>query len=93
VVVPLDAITTVEAVPDVLSYRRGLRMPGTGIPGSVMIGTWRGTDASGHKYKDFAVVHRSGPGVVVHAVGADYDRLLIESDDAETLAGRIRAGG
>ena len=69
----------------------GLRLPGTGIPGSVMIGTWHGKDADGREYKDFAVVHRSGPGVVVHASGAEYDRVLIESDEAETLAARIRA--
>ena len=91
VVIPKQAITLVEAVPDILAYRRGLRLPGTGIPGKVMIGTWRGKDAEGRKYKDFAVVHRSGPGIVIHASGAEYDRVLIESDEPETLAGTIRA--
>jgi hypothetical protein len=79
-------------VPNVLSHRRGLRLPGTGTPGSLMIGTWRGTDAAGTKYKDFAVVHRAGPGLIVQASGADYDRLLIESDEPEQLAAAIRAG-
>src|SRR5690349_5633506 len=63
VVIPQASITKVEPVSDILAGRRGLRMPGTGT-GSIMIGTWRGTDADGRKFKDFAVVHRRGPGVV-----------------------------
>jgi hypothetical protein len=90
IVIAKDAITNVEAVADILAYRRGLRMPGTGTR-SIMLGTWRGTGGDGRKFKDFAAVHRPGPGVVVHASGADYDRVLLESDDAEALAARIRA--
>jgi hypothetical protein len=89
VIIPKESITNVEPVSNNLAFRRGLRMPGTGTR-SIMIGTWRGTDAKGRKFKDFAVIHRPGSGVIVHASGADYDRVLIESDDAQALATRIR---
>jgi len=57
-----------------------MRAPGTGVPGTLAVGTWRGGFG-----KDFAVVHGHGPGVVVEVAGEEYVRLLV-STDADVIA-------
>jgi hypothetical protein len=75
--IPTSAITGVTAVPDVYAQLRGIRAPGLGIPGRTAVGTWRGRG-----YKDFAVIYRRGPGVVVTTRDFPYERVLIGTDDA-----------
>jgi hypothetical protein len=82
--VPLAAVRAVRAVDDAWPELRGIRAPGTGIPGVVAVGTRRGSFG-----KDFAVVHGRGPAVVVELEGADYSRLIVTTPDAETAAGEI----
>lgn len=82
--VPLAQVTGVRIVRDILAQLRGLRMPGAGIPGVLAIGAWRGI-IDGHKFHDFVVIHRAGPGLVV-ATSGDYDRLLLGHDDPAALA-------
>jgi hypothetical protein len=60
---------------------RGVRAPGTGIPGVVAVGTRRGGFG-----KDFAVVHGKGPAVVVELEGEKYARLVVTTEDAGALA-------
>jgi len=55
--------------------------PGTGVPGTLAVGTWRGGFG-----KDFAVVHGHGPGVVVEVAGEEYVRLLVSMTDADVIA-------
>ena len=86
--VPLSAVTTARAVPDVWDELRGVRAPGTGVPGMIAVGTRRGAFG-----KDFAVVHGHGPGVVVELSGAQYSRLVVSTADAEPMASRIDAVG
>jgi uncharacterized protein len=81
--VPLSAVRAVRAVDDPWPELRGIRAPGTGIPGKVAVGTRRGGFG-----KDFAAVHGKGPAVVVELDGADFSRLVVTSDDA---AARARA--
>lgn len=84
-VVPRDAVTEVEVVPDGLSAVRGIRAPGLGLPGLRMIGTWRGRGA-----KRFVSVRRGQPALRVQLAGHRYDELLLGSDTAEQLASRLR---
>lgn len=84
--VPLDAVTAVRAVDDPWAELRGIRAPGTGIPGVIAVGTRRGSDI-----KDFAAVHGKGPAVVVDLVGAEYGRLVATADDAVAVAAKIAA--
>ena len=84
--VPLAAFTTARAVPDVWDELRGIRAPGTGVPGMIAVGTRRGSFG-----KDFAVVHGHGPGVVVELSGGEYSRLVASTTDAEPMATRIDA--
>ncbi len=60
---------------------RGVRAPGTGVPGVVAVGTRRGGFG-----KDFAVVHGNGPAVVVELEGERYARLVVTAKDAGALA-------
>ena len=82
--VPLAAVRAVRAVDDAWPELRGIRAPGTGIPGVVAVGTRRGSFG-----KDFAVVHGRGPAVVVELEGADYSRLIVTTPDAENVAVEI----
>jgi hypothetical protein len=87
--VPLSAVTAVRAVDDAWPELRGIRAPGTGIPGVIAVGTRRGSFG-----KDFAVVHGKGPAVVVELDGAEYSRLVVTTENAAAVAQTIiRAAG
>jgi hypothetical protein len=83
--VPLTAVRAVRAVDDAWPELRGIRAPGTGIPGVIAVGTRRGRFG-----KDFAAVHGRGQAVVVDLEGAGYSRLVVTTPDAETAAAEIR---
>ena len=83
--VPLAAVRSVRMVDDAWPELRGIRAPGTGIPGVVAVGTRRGSFG-----KDFAVVHGTGAAVVVELDGAAYSRLIVTTLDAESIAAEIQ---
>jgi len=85
--VPRSAITGVRAVPDGMDELHGLRMPGTGIPGLLMVGTLRSGDLV-----TFAVCHARRRAVVVDLTGQEYDKLVVTADDAEDVVARLTAG-
>jgi hypothetical protein len=81
--VPLASVTDLDATNDVWSELRGLRVPGTGIPGLVALGTWRYSGS-----KDFVAVYgRSG--VVVTLSGSSWSRLLVSSREPRRVCQRI----
>ncbi len=84
--VPLAAVREVRAVDDAWPELRGIRAPGTGLPGVIAVGTRRGSFG-----KDFAAVHGRGPAVVVDLEGADYSRLVVTTPDAESVSADIRS--
>ena len=79
--VPLSSVTAARSVDDLWQELRGMRALGTGAPGTLAVGTWRGGFG-----KDFAVVHGHGPGVVVEVAGERYARLLASMSDAAVIA-------
>ncbi len=83
--VVLSCIRDVRAVDNAWSELRGIRAPGTGIPGVIAVGTRRGRG-----FKDFTVVHGRGPAVVVDLEGVSFDRLVVSQDDAEVAAADLR---
>ena len=83
--VPLAAVQAVRIVDEAWPELRGIRAPGTGIPGVIAIGTRRGAFG-----KDFAVVHGRERAVVVDLAGAEYARLIVTTPDAESVAAEIR---
>ncbi len=83
--VPVSSVRDVRSTDDPWSELRGIRAPGTGVPGVIAVGTRLGRGS-----RDFAAVHGKGPAVVVELEGADYGRLVVTEEDAETAAVDLR---
>jgi len=82
--VPLSTVRSVRVVDDAWPELRGIRAPGTGIPGVIAVGTRRGSFG-----KDFAVVHGKEQAVVVELDGAAYSRVVVTAPDAGSVAAEI----
>lgn len=82
--VPLATVRTVRASDDPWSELRGIRAPGTGLPGVISLCTRRGPGI-----RDFAAVYQKGPAVVVEMEGADFNRLVVSCADARGEVRRI----
>lgn len=81
VTVPVSGLVEAMAVADVWEHLRGVRAPGTGWPGLIMLGTTR------HEgLKDFCVVYRHGPGLVVDLRDHEFARLVISVPISEATA-------
>jgi hypothetical protein len=86
--VPLASIHSVCAEPDPWGALRGIRAPGTGIPGVVAYGVRRVTGGA----PDFAAIHGCGPAVRVDLTpGAPFGRLVVTVDDAQRIVEEVRA--
>jgi hypothetical protein len=81
---PLASVTSVRAVDDPWAELRGLRAPGTGLPGVIAVGTRRGSFG-----KDFAAVHGKGPAVVVEFTGQEFQRWILTVDDPAAVVARV----
>ena len=81
---PARAVSAVRVVDDAWPELRGMRAPGTGLPGVIAVGTRRGGFG-----KDFAAVHGKGPAVVVELAGTEFGRLVVTTDDADATAAAI----
>lgn len=87
--VPLSSVRGVCADPDPWSALRGMRAPGTGIPGVVAYGVRRMTGDR----PDFAAVHGRGPAVRVELTpDCQYRRLLVTVADPDATVEAVRAG-
>ncbi|MFZ0091743.1 MAG: hypothetical protein WAL63_19725 [Solirubrobacteraceae bacterium] len=87
--VPLDALRRICTDDDPWSALRGMRAPGTGIPGVVDYGVRRRTGLS----PDFVAVHGRGPAIRVElGPGAPFGRMLITVPDPATAVAAIRSG-
>lgn len=86
--IPIRQLRSVTAAPDPWCKLRGVRAPGTGIPGVIAYGVRRMTGTA----PDFAAVHGHGPAVLVECgAGARFARLVISVPDAEATVKQIRA--
>jgi len=79
--VPRSAVAGVRVVADGLAEVHGLKMPGTGVPGVIMVGTW-----ISHEGRTFAVCHGRGPAIVIDLAGQDVDRIVMTVDNPEEAA-------
>jgi hypothetical protein len=82
--IPVATVRDVRATDDPWSELRGIRAPGTGIPGMVALCTRRGSGIH-----DFAAVYGKRPAVVIEAEDAPFDRLVICCPDAQDEARRL----
>ena len=78
--VPASAVRSAEVVPRLRRAITGVRMPGTGWPGKIALGTWRRRGA-----KDFVAAYGKDPGIVVELQGQEFARLLVSSKDEQSL--------
>src|ERR1700741_2690710 len=83
--VPLSSVRAVRVAEDPRLELRGIRAPGTGIPGIIALGSRRG---EGH---DFAAVSHERPAVVGELEGTQFDRLVITVPNPQAVAETIRA--
>ena len=85
--VPLRAVRSAEAEPDPWGALRGIRAPGTGIPGVIAFGTRRFDGG-----KDFAAVRGGRPAVRVDlGDGSPFGRLVVSVDDPGGTVAAIRS--
>lgn len=84
---PLSSVTDAGVEPDIWKALRGIRAPGTGIPGVIAYGTRRFNGG-----RDLALVRGGrGPGLRVDfGDGAPYSRLVMTVPDPQAKADAIR---
>lgn len=80
---PLSSVRSVRIVRPAKSAIRGFRAPGTGLPGVLALGHWRG---HGH---DFVAVYGDHAGVVVELEGGPYARFVVSVDDPDAVVAEI----
>ena len=82
--IPLAKITSAAYVPDARGLARGLRLPGTAIPGVMIAGTYlaRGQRA-------FYAMHRGENGLVIDVDGWKYQQVIVDTRDPDVLAAQI----
>lgn len=83
--VPRATVTAVAPTESAWQELRGLRVPGTGLPGVVALGTWRYRGG-----KDFVAVYR-GTGVIVTLSGGEWTRLVVSTPDPRRVCEEIDA--
>lgn len=83
--VPWSAVRDLRVTEHPFRELKGIRSPGTGIPGVIALGTYRGSGR-----KDFAALYRGGPAIVVTLEGAGWNRLLVSDHHAAALVEQLR---
>jgi hypothetical protein len=85
--VPASAVRAVRVTEQPFRELRGIRAPGTGLPGVTALGTWRHRGG-----KDFAALYRGGPAVIVELDGSGFNRLLVSAHDAARVRDELSSG-
>ncbi len=78
VTLPRSAITQVREVLDGMEEVHGMRGPGTGLPGVILVGTFRQPGRT-----TFAVCHGRRPAIVLDVTGQQFDRVVVTVDNPE----------
>ncbi len=84
IVVPLKHVRGVTADPGVSAMPRGLRAPGTSIPGHLYAGTFY---HEGEKV--FWDVHNFAKAIVIELTDEDFKRLVVEVEDPDEVVSMI----
>ena len=75
-----SSITKVQLLDDPWTWLRGVRAPGTSIPGVLAIGTWKSGGGD-----DFVVIRRRLSGVVIDLDAGEYRRIVLSTRHAHEL--------
>jgi hypothetical protein len=82
--VPRTAVVSARVVPDGMDEVHGLRTPGTGLPGVIMVGSWRDKERV-----TFAVCHGRRPAVVLELAGQHYDRIVVTVENPDEVVASL----
>jgi hypothetical protein len=82
--IPRSAITGVRVVSSGMDAVHGFKLLGSGVPGVLMVGTFKGADGS-----TFAICHGNGPAIVIDITGEHFDRIVMSVDDPEHIASEL----
>lgn len=86
VIVPREHITRVQLTDDAWTWLRGVRSPGTFVPATIAMGTWR--YAGG---EDFAIIRRKRPAAVIDLDGhEEFQRLILSTRHGVELVRALR---
>ncbi|MET0303112.1 MAG: hypothetical protein ABW040_03590 [Microbacteriaceae bacterium] len=86
VIIERSTISKVQLVDDAWTWLRGVRSPGTHVPGVIAMGTWRSNGAT-----DFAIIRRGRPAVVIDLVGhPGFDRVILSTSHGLELVRALR---
>jgi len=81
-----DLVEKVQLTDDPWTWLRGVRSPGTYVPGVIAAGTWRSIAGT-----DFAVIRRRRPGVVIDLVhDAPFQRIVLTTRHGLELVKAMR---
>ncbi len=83
--VPRSGITGVRVVSSGIDAVHGFKLVGSGIPGVLMVGTFKGSEGS-----TLAVCHGNGPAIVIDLTGEHFDRIVVTVDNPEQVAGELQ---
>jgi len=86
--IPVASAQAARLVDNARKEVRGMRAPGTGWPGSILLGTFRSKG-----WKDFAATYRDDPGFVLDLEGQPFRRLIVSADLPDELAHLVDASG
>ncbi|KAA9108271.1 hypothetical protein [Microbacterium rhizomatis] len=86
VMIDRSAIAKVQLTDDAWTWLRGVPGPGTHVPGTVAIGTWKHAGAA-----DFVLIRRHRPGVVIDLAGHDeFERIIVSTRHGLALVQALR---
>jgi hypothetical protein len=86
VTLPRTAVVDARAVDNGMAEVHGLRF-GTGLPGVIMVGTWRSGDIV-----TFAVCHGRRPAVVLDLAGHRFSRMVVTVDNPREIVDALKGG-
>jgi hypothetical protein len=83
---PRAAVVRARVVPDGLAEVHGLKLPGVGLPGIIMVGTWQ----DGERIT-FAVCHGRRSAVALDLADQVYDRIVVTVENPEEVVARLKS--
>lgn len=85
-VIPRESIRSVAITEDPWIWIRGIRAPGTAVPLTLSVGTWKF-----HGGKDFLLIKgKQRSAVVIDLDGEEFSRVIVSTPHAATLVEALR---